>query len=216
MAYGDVEEPRPPAEVQPGTVPQPAQAEGSDVAGAWRNWLTNPENRASLMQFGASMLQPIGVGQSQAGHFGQALGQAGEAATRVRAEDMAKQKLASETDLREQRANLAESRARSSGESLSLQQEMLQLKQMLGTSQRATEMLKNFEAAKILNPELSLADYVKRHQQAMKIIAGEGGGASGAPAAATAAPSAGETRTYQGKQYRFKGGANTKENWEPL
>jgi hypothetical protein len=131
------------------------------------------------MQFGISMLQPIGVGQSAAGHFGAAVGAGGEAAGRVEAEQMAKQKLASETDLREARANLAESRAGIAGSNLSLQQEMLELKRTLGTSQRATELQKRYQEAKLLDPKLTLPDFLAQNQQAVKIIQSQEGGTMG-------------------------------------
>lgn len=44
----------------------------------WDSFLSNPDNRAALFQFGISALQPIGVGQSLLGHLGQAAGMAGE------------------------------------------------------------------------------------------------------------------------------------------
>jgi hypothetical protein len=131
------------------------------------------------MQFGISMLQPIGVGQSAAGHFASAVGAGGEAAGRVEAEQMAKQKLASETDLREARANLAESRAGIAGSNLSLQQEMLELKRTLGTSQRATELQKRYQEAKLLDPKLTLPDFLAQNQQAVKIIQSQEGGTMG-------------------------------------
>ncbi|HEY0724516.1 MAG TPA: hypothetical protein VGD41_11100, partial [Pyrinomonadaceae bacterium] len=65
--------------------PQPAQAPGSDVAGQWRNWIGDPSNRAALMQFGISLMQPIAPGQNTLGHVGEALGSAGEAVARKRA-----------------------------------------------------------------------------------------------------------------------------------
>lgn len=226
----------PPEEVPP----QPAQSATNDVAGAWRQWLTNPENKASLMQFGISMLQPIGVGQSQAGHFASSVGQAGEAATRLQNQDLARRKAESDISLKEERANLAAERAGMTGQNLQLQYELMEMKRMLGSSQRAAELMKNYEAAKLLNPDLKLDDYMKRHQQAIQLIQsqeGGGGGGSlpsagvgGAPSRAgatkpggynasgkTGPAEPGEIRYFQGTPYRFKGGNwQDKNAWEEM
>jgi len=61
------------------------QAEAPDVAGLagqWRDWMAEPGNRQAIMQFGINMMQPVAYGQSAAGHFGQAVGAAGEAVDR--------------------------------------------------------------------------------------------------------------------------------------
>jgi hypothetical protein len=211
MAYPTDDSQTPTPDTTQPAPPQAAQAMGKDVAGQWRDWIQNPENRASLMQFGIALMQPIGVGQTPIGHFGQALGQGGEAADRVQREEMAKQKLASESDLREQRANLAEQRAGVVGQNLTLQQEMLELKRQLGISAKANELQKRFEDAKILNPKLNVQDFIAQNQQFIKSLqAQEPGGGT------RAAPREGDIRSYQGQQYRFKGGANVQANWEPL
>lgn len=69
---------------QPGidVTPNPSPELKADLTSRWNDWLSAPENRAALMQFGVSLMQPISVGQSVAGHVGQALGGAAEAQTR--------------------------------------------------------------------------------------------------------------------------------------
>jgi hypothetical protein len=197
---------RPPAPVQQGTEAQPQQSQGSDVAGAWRDWLTNPENRASLMQFGVSMLQPVGVGQSQAGHFGQALGQAGEAATRVRAEDLAKRKAESEIQYKEERGNLAAERANVAGQNLQLQQEKLELQRLLGHSAQAEKLMKDYEDAKILNKNLKLEDFLRNRQQTIRAIQAQSGIGAGTGDVTAAATPSGRTKVVGGKTYVERNG----------
>ena len=216
MATPEEEAARPPAPVPQGAEAQPSQAAGSDVAGAWRDWLGNAENRASLMQFGVAMLQPIGIGQTATGHFGQALGQAGEAATRVRNEDLARRKAEAEISYKEERGNLAAERANVSGMNLQLQQDKLELQRLLGHSAQAEKLMKDYEDAKILNKNLKLEDFLKNRQQTIRAIMAQSGGGDAAAAAPRPAPTVGEETSFQGKRYRFKGGANVRANWEPI
>ena len=197
--------PTPPGDVPPtGGTPQPQQSTSNDFTGAWRSWMGDPQNRASLMQFGISMLQPVGVGQSQLGHFGQAVGQAGEAATRVQQQDMAKQKLAAETDYREQSANLAASRAEMTGRNLGLQQELFQLKQLLGTQTAAEKAHEAYQKAKIFNDKLTFQQYLEELQQypGMSVPVVPGTSASGAPAGADGVP----TQVRNGITYYYRNG----------
>lgn len=125
----------------PGTTqPEPAdvnppsqQAPQSDLASQWRGWISQPANRAALIQFGISLMQPIGLGQSAMGHVGQALGQAGEAQGRVAATELAgreqvrkEEETASRGDLREARADAAAARANTAGTRAAAQTERLQ------------------------------------------------------------------------------------------
>lgn len=57
--------------MDPVTSPQIGLREG------WRNWLSNPDNKAGLLALGAQLLQPIPVGQSFMGQLGQGIGAAG-------------------------------------------------------------------------------------------------------------------------------------------
>jgi hypothetical protein len=63
------------------------------------------------MQFGVSLMQPVGLGQTTAGKIGQALGEAGEASSRVKEQETKAEAAASLSTLREARASEAESRA---------------------------------------------------------------------------------------------------------
>lgn len=99
----------------PEVIQQPTPEQQSDIAGQWRNWFADSNNRAALMQFGVSMMQPVGLGQSPAGHIGQALGQTGEALTRRSEFDRKDRELESKDELRGAQATLAESRAATAG-----------------------------------------------------------------------------------------------------
>lgn len=91
------------------------QAPGSDMAQQWSDWMDKPGNRAALLQFGIAMLQPMGIGESQIGHFASSIGSGAEAAGRVGREQLAEQMEASKEDLRAAQAELAEGRARTAG-----------------------------------------------------------------------------------------------------
>lgn len=85
--------------------------EMNELATEWRKWLDSPQNRAALMQFGISLMQPIGVGQSTLGHFGQALGSAVEARDRMAEQELREQDIASRAAAREALATARESQA---------------------------------------------------------------------------------------------------------
>jgi hypothetical protein len=166
----------------------------------------DPENRASLMQFGISMLQPVGVGQSQLGHFASSIGQAGEAAGRVRAEQMAQDKLASETNLKEQSANLAEAKAASAAQNLGMQGELLELRRQVGAGAQADALMKGYVDAKLLDKTLTPETYMETYGKFDKGklgAAAQGLGPSSA-GAATGAPTA--TRVINGKTYYQRNG----------
>lgn len=67
--------PRPkplPTAAQSGT-PEPNQ--GVDLRSGWQEFLSKPENRAGLLQFGLSMLNPVNPGGSLASNIGGAMGE---------------------------------------------------------------------------------------------------------------------------------------------
>jgi hypothetical protein len=89
----------------------PTPEQKVDLASQWKGWIENPENRTALMQFGLSMMQPIGLGQTSLGHFGQAVGEGGEAVDRRRKMELLEEEAGSRQDLRSAQAQSAESRA---------------------------------------------------------------------------------------------------------
>lgn len=98
-----------------GDVVQPQDgATGFDVgklSQEWKTWLDDPQNKAALMQFGISLMQPVGLGQSALGHLGQAVGAGGEAANRLAKEQLNEEEATSKQGLRESQATAAEQRA---------------------------------------------------------------------------------------------------------
>lgn len=201
----------------PGAPPAaPAQSAGRDVAGAWRSWLGDPSNRAALMQFGISLMQPMPVGQTSIGHVGTALGQAGETLDRRRAMDLKEAEAGSKMDLREAQAQRAEMGAAMAGQNLSHQEEMLALKRMLGVVERSSKLQQLWQEAKLLNPKLKLEDFLKENQQIIGIVAAQergvrSGGAQGGNTP-TVKPKVGDVV----RGYRYKGGnLNDKNSWEP-
>ncbi len=62
-----------------------------DLVNRWMSFLAHPATQAGLLQFAASVLQPVGMGQSPLGQIGLALGDAGAAAGRVTAEQQQEQ-----------------------------------------------------------------------------------------------------------------------------
>lgn len=52
------------------------------AASGWDDWLQKPGNRTALLQMGLQLMQPVAIGQTMAGHIGQAIGAGGEAITR--------------------------------------------------------------------------------------------------------------------------------------
>src|SRR5258705_3301584 len=78
--------------------------------------MANENNKAALLQFGVSMMQPVGLGQSPMGHVGEAIGGAGEAMTRRGDINRKDEEAASKADLRTAQATVAEARAANAGQ----------------------------------------------------------------------------------------------------
>lgn len=92
---------------------EPPAEPGADLATQWGQALQNPSTRASLMQIGLQLMQPMQFGQTAGGHIAQALGAGGEAAGRVAEED--------------RKAALADSRIEKDQESISQGRERLSI-----------------------------------------------------------------------------------------
>lgn len=104
-----------PAQQGPEVIPNPSPEQQSDIAGQWKNWMANEGNRAALMQFGIAMMQPVGLGQTPLGHFGQAVGSVGELGTRREEAERKERELSSKEELRSAQAQVAEARAGAAG-----------------------------------------------------------------------------------------------------
>ena len=95
--------------------PRNESADPNETQAAWDSWLQDDKNRSALLQFGINLMQPFAPGQTGVGHFGQAIGAAGEAMGRIDAEDLKKkvteEELAGKTEDREIRREEARDRA---------------------------------------------------------------------------------------------------------
>lgn len=108
-------------------IPNPSPEQQSDIAGQWRNWMANEQNRSALLQFGVSLMQPMGFGQNVAGHVGQAVGSVGEMATRRQEADRRERETDSRAELRTAQAGLAEARAANAGTSAARSADRLEM-----------------------------------------------------------------------------------------
>lgn len=104
--------------------------------------MADPHNRASIIQFGLALSQPIPAGQNVGGQFGQAIGQAGEAAQRVTeeqhrqtAEEQRQQEITSKEDLRRAQSELASERASHVGDIAALRESGVQARRDIATLQ---------------------------------------------------------------------------------
>lgn len=63
--------------------PPQDQAQYAQLHSSWLDFLRHPQTQAALLQFAASVVQPVSRGESAVGQIGRALGDAGAAAGRV-------------------------------------------------------------------------------------------------------------------------------------
>lgn len=102
--------PAPQQNLEPAQQVPPAQQEAA--RSQWQSWLSDPNNRAMLLTTGLALMQPVGVGQTGAGHLSRAIGLGAEAGAEQRsgqeARAAAQQEAAREErklDIRAQREN---------------------------------------------------------------------------------------------------------------
>lgn len=88
---------------QPAGASSDASQKGT-LSKMWDSWTSHPSNNAALINFGLQMMQPIGAGQSQMGHFAQAIGAGAEASQRNTAAEEERQHYADTQALKEQEA----------------------------------------------------------------------------------------------------------------
>lgn len=89
--------PATPLDVAPAAENTPGEA-NPDISTQWRSWMNNPNNNAALIQFGISLMQPVGLGQTPLGHLGSAVGDASQAITRREAEQQKQELQAANID----------------------------------------------------------------------------------------------------------------------
>lgn len=86
-----------------------------DLQGQWMNFLSHPVVQSSLLSAGLQMMQPIGFGQTPAGHVAQAIGAGGESVARSAKQAQEEEALALKGEAEDRRAS-AEERRLSQGE----------------------------------------------------------------------------------------------------
>ena len=86
-------------------------APASDLAGQWSDWISKPNNRAALMQFGVAMLQPVQQGETSLSHAANAVAYGGEASKSVSDQALKEKQVNDTSDLKAAQANLASERA---------------------------------------------------------------------------------------------------------
>lgn len=212
--------PRPAAPI-PQVPPQQQGVEQGGLVGQWKSWLSDPANQSALTQFGVSLMQPVGLGQTALGHVGQAIGSAGAAAGRVQKEELDQQKADATSELRESQLQNSTVRNQASGDRLELSRERLAMQQRLEDLRRNTQLyiaynnhVTKLRAANELSttptPVPTFEEWVGANPALV-----EQSGATTKPketsSTSTAAPKVGEVR----KGYRFKGGNPSQpSSWE--
>lgn len=197
--------------------PNPAPDLQTGLMGKWADWMSNDANRAALMQFGLSMMQPVGLGQTPLGHTGQAIGHAGEATSRIRAENMKQQEIDSKEELRSAQAGAAEARAagretsaRYAGDRLALQREGLDLRRSAMKLSTLVRLQKQYQDEMLLAAEkdrVPFQQWVARNPSLLRELGGSdedeyGVMSKGTPSpGAEAAPMPGARKAADGQWY---------------
>lgn len=127
--------------------------QGNDLASQWGAALNDPGFRTGLMQFGLQMMQPMGFGQTPAGHFAQSIGAGGEAVARNEKLDIAKTEADSKQELRSSQAQNAETRANAAVQNA---QSQADLRRATATTRHAQAELAN---ARVRDLEIKSALY---------------------------------------------------------
>lgn len=220
---------QPPAQAAP-----PPQPDVNGLAKRWNDWISTPQNRAALIQFGVALSQPIAAGQNWGGQVGAALGSAGEASDRVTAQQMKEQELESKQELRSAQATAAEARAGAAGARAGAAQQGIEMRMMqfqglqdrarlnamvrlqMGYSNYINNVRKQNQNRAIIGqpllPELSQQDWVASNPDLVQMMSGSGGVA---PAAATGGTSSAPPVGFKKNGYTFKGGdPSDPASWE--
>jgi hypothetical protein len=137
---------------------QPQQGPDMGTANQIAGFLNQPGAQAALLNFGISMMQPRGYGDTFAGQFGRAVGAGGEAATRGELQGANIEKSEALAEAARSRAGEAGARLEGSLERTRLQQ---RVKLAAGYSKYRSEIedrnrkrQRDYEAAKFLQPDL--------------------------------------------------------------
>jgi hypothetical protein len=82
-----------------------------DLKGKWDQWMSDPANRAALLQTGVALMQPMSIGQNALGQVGQAIGQGAEAKGRYEDTQRSEDQIAYERQQQEQNRQFQETQA---------------------------------------------------------------------------------------------------------
>ena len=152
-------------------VPQAPQANPQGMAEQWREFLSNDDNRAALLSFGAALASPMQWGQTGVGHLAQALGHAGQTSSNRAALDIKETEAESKQIQREQtgnaataRAQVAEANARTAQERASIAQQTANSQQLL----RESQIEKNNATYELLQLKAALYPQDQKIQQEWK------------------------------------------------
>lgn len=105
----------------------PAGMPPEQIKQSWLEYFNRPEVQAGLLQFGAQALQPVPIGQTTAGHFGQALTSGMQAAGRIASQEDERKRAAAQEAKLEAEAARAEAQAAQEGERATLAREGMQV-----------------------------------------------------------------------------------------
>lgn len=105
----------------------PADMPPEQIKQSWLEYFNRPEVQAGLLQFGAQALQPVPIGQTAAGHFGQALTSGMQAAGRIASQEDERKRAAAQEAKLEAEAARAEAQAAQEGERATLAREGMQV-----------------------------------------------------------------------------------------
>lgn len=89
----------------------PAPDQGQPLVDRWKSFLTDPNNQAAMMSFGASLATPMGFGATPMGHVAQAMGHAGKTISNRHESDRKDFEADSRATAREQAAETATARS---------------------------------------------------------------------------------------------------------
>lgn len=137
-----------------------------DLVNKWMAYLSHPTVQAGLLQFAASVMQPLGIGQTPLGRVGTALGDTGAAVGRMNAEQEARQQLDIQNKQKQEAQALdarqvAATEARVKQEGLTAQQQQELERQRLAETTRSNLANEGLTAQQIAEQRVRDAAYAE-------------------------------------------------------
>lgn len=160
-----------------GVTQAPADMPPEQIEKSWMDYFNHPATQAALLQAGTMLMQPIGIGQTVAGHIGQALQGGAMAAGRVATNEQEMQKQAAEQARLEQQGKYYEQQADYEGQRAGLAREEISARRegMLADKQYRENMLKEQQLDRESRERQSAADNAARVEAARVSASGAGG-----------------------------------------